>query len=371
MNTQLAPVSDQATAPMPQRPILDFQDWRAFVSTPAASAPKVPSYFEYQSLQPPFKKRVDQQRRQYQQTFGPIEVPSMHRIQEATIRLAMQNLRAPAGVRPGVVIDGIATVGKTTTVLGLGKYYERKLTKNHTNLTTPDGNEYIPVAYVTLPAEMAIYDFNLLLAKFYNIPISRSSKAAFITERIKEHAANCGTSLFIIDDIHFLQIRNRSHAVLNNHLKHLASCIPATFVYAGIGCEGTGLLADGFTPERASFTQTGHRFKKYDVTPFSLTSPDARNEFDAVLSFFEKNMLLYEQTAGSLARDFGEYIFQRTGGYMGAISSLLREAAGLAITKGTEKITQQLLNSVRLSHESERAYRLIANRRQLVAERMT
>lgn len=304
------------------------------------------------------RKLFNQIRSAYHAGFGPLLVPDMEQIHEAALRLAGQNLRAQPGSRPGLIMDGISTVGKSTIAMQLGRRYEKLITKNHTITRTPTGNVFLPVAFVNLPGEVSIMNFNHLLARFYNIPFSKKAKECELTDRIKEYVADCGTSMVILDDIHFLRIKNRSHETVNNHIKHLANSVSATFVYAGINVEGSGLLAEGNKPENKILSQTAHRFKRFELLPFDYNKTQSRNDFLKVLTSFEDNLLLFEQAKGALVSDTAEYIWARTGGFIGPISALIREGAALAIKRKIERITKDILNDIKLDFESEQQFNL-------------
>lgn len=358
------------SSPFPERAINTYEDWRAYVSNTGITKPRIPTIAEYQEMSAAEKKAFNQARTYYHNAFGPIEVPAMKKIHAAALRLATQNLRAQPGARPGIIMDGISTVGKSTISMQLGRRYEKQITKDFRLTTTPSGHTFIPVAYVNLPGEVNIMNFNYLLAKFYNIPFSKSAKESFLTDRIKEYAADCATSMFILDDIHFLKIKNRSHETLNNHLKHLANSISATFVYAGINCEGTGLIAEGNSIEKAAYSQTGHRFKKFDLRPYDFSNSASREEFFTVLGTFEDNLILFEHPARSLAREMGEYIFARTNGFLGPISTLIREAASLAIKEKTERITIDILRKIKLDFDSEASYKQYKKREHAASQKV-
>lgn len=350
--------ANSGSSSFPERAIRTYEDWRAYVSNIGAKRPQMPTFAQYEAMSTEEKKTFNQERTHYHNSFGPIEVPAMQKIHAAAMRLATQNLRAQPGARPGIIMDGISTVGKSTIAMQLGRRYEKQITKNFELTTTPTGHTFIPVAYVNLPGEVNIMNFNFLLAKFYNIPFSKSAKERFLTDRIKECAADCATSMFIFDDIHFLKIKNRSHETLNNHIKHLANSISATFIYAGINCEGTGLLTEGNSVEQAAYSQTGHRFKKFDLQPYDFENVKSRQEFLAVLATFESHLLLFQHPAQSLVKEMGEYIFARTSGFLGPISTLIREAASLAIKQGKERITVDILKNIKLDYDSEARYKV-------------
>lgn len=348
---------DATISPFPERPIIYFEDWRTFTDRKPSVKPEMPTFAAYKVMSKTEQSHFNRTREYYHHTFGPINVPIMQKIHEAGMRLALQNLHAPPGARPGIILDGAGTVGKSTIAMQFGRRYELRVTKNHTIDRTPTGDIFLPVVYITLPGEMTIKNVDWLFVQFYNIPAAKTSKDWYLTARIKDHAANCGTSLVIIDDIHFLKIKNRSHEIVNDHIKHLANTISATFMYAGINCEGGDLLTEAKKPENAIFSQTSHRFKKFDINPYLLSSDHQNNTLVDVLDYFETNLLLFNQTEGSLRKE-AEYIESRTGGYIGAISSLLRESTTIAIKSKEEKITRKLMSKVTLDYSAEKRYKV-------------
>jgi hypothetical protein len=52
-----------------------------------------------------------------------------------------------------------------------------------------------------------------------------------------------------------------------------------------------------------------------------------------------------------------KYLHQRTGGMIGSLTHLIRGAAIRAILDGQEKLTRQLLDSIRIDHAAESATR--------------
>lgn len=357
--------------PYPEKSIVTYEDWRAYVLRPPAVRPEMPTYAEYKAMSPQAKKAFNLARTEYHNAFGPILVPAMDRIHTASLRLATQNLRAQPGARPGIIMDGISTVGKSTIAMQLGRRYERLVTDKFRITTTPSGSTFIPVAFVNLPAEMTIKNFNRKLARFYNIPFPESAKAEYLTEKIEEWAAACATSMVILDDIHFLKIKNRSHETLNNHFKQLQNTIAATFIYAGINLEGTELLAEGNSLANATMSQTGHRFKKFDLNPYQYGNVKSKAEFLTVLTAFESQLLLFDHPAHLLATDLGGYIYARTSGFIGPISTLIREAASIAIRSCAERITMDILKKIKLDIDSEQNFKLHKKQEHAAAQRAT
>ncbi|MDQ3058004.1 MAG: ATP-binding protein [Pseudomonadota bacterium] len=334
---------------LPPPPIVRIEGWQNYVQRPNAVRPAMPSIDEFAAMQNKEKKEFAKQRKKYHAEMPLLETPALSRIHADSIRLAAMNYSSPPGARMGIVLDGLGTVGKSSTAMELGKKYELSWRKNI--LPRIQGGNFsrpIPVVYVTLTGVIAINDFNRLITSFMGISVPESAKTSWLSNRIIDATQECGTSLIIIDDIHFLQMRNRTAQTVNNHLKSLASCVSATFVYAGINVEGSGLLAEGKSKEKAFASQTQHRFKTFPIFPFAKTSSD----FKALLSTFEASLALMNQPLGTLA-GMSDFIHDRTGGFMGAISNLIREGANIAIDNGSEKLSQTLLEKVKLAFASE------------------
>ncbi|MFP5317959.1 MAG: hypothetical protein ACLGI2_06640 [Acidimicrobiia bacterium] len=174
-----------------------------------------------------------------------------------------------------------------------------------------------------------------------------------LTEKIRRYARRTATSLFLIDDIHYLDVRNRSGRAVSDHLKNLASTIAATFVYAGIGCEDSGLLNEGHGESRRAFSQTRSRFSLHGMASFDISTAAAAAEWASLLKRIEGEIVLLDASAGVLCTKLARYCFERTGGVIGALSQLVREAANLAIDRGTERLTEGLLDEIVLDHASE------------------
>lgn len=358
-----------AFSPFPERSIRTYEDWHAYVAKPVPVKPAMPTYAAFKAMSQAEKKEFNRVRATYHCEFGPLLVPDMENIHNAGLRLARQNLRAQPGARPGVIMDGISTVGKSTIAMQLGRRYEKLITNEHTITRTPTGDVFVPVAFIALPGEVNIMNFNYLLADFYNIPFSKKSKEGELTKSIKQHAADCCTSMVIIDDIHFLRIKNRTHEIVNEHMKHLANYISATFVYAGVNVKGSGFITEGNNEEKAPFSQNAHRFKIFNLAPFNYHNDESKEQFLRVIAAFEDNLLLFNHRPHSLAEEVGEYIWTRTGGYMGPIATLIREATDIAIKDGKERITKSILQSIKLDSASELHFRLRGKQREASAQK--
>ncbi len=117
--------------------------------------------------------------------------------------------------------------------------------------------------------------------------------------------------------------------------------MPATFVYAGINVENSGL----FTGLRGR--QISARSVLKTTGPFPRTE-----EWDALVATLENGLRLHHHQAGTLT-DQAQHLHYRTGGSISSLSHLIREAAIMAILTGTEKIDRDLLNEISIDHAAE------------------
>lgn len=335
---------------LPRPAITNYQEWRAFVEESVAARPTLLTLAEYRAMSDADRKPYNDERKRYHSRFGPLETPQLKNVHDEALRLAAINYGASPGARPGVILDGLGTVGKTTIVMHLGRKYERALRRKlKLPGCFPNGDLFVPVVYISLPGDVTIKAFNWLVVEYFNIPAPRSAREEWLTRQIVRIAKACGTSMFIVDDIHFVKMKNRTGETINNHFKFLANCISSTFVYAGINLEGTQLLSEGASREKAIFSQTKHRFKKYDINPYH----NGGTEYRSLLASFEHHLLLVKQEPGMLVDQLANYIHGRTAGYIGAISNLLREGANLAIDRGDERLSTRLLDQITLDHAAE------------------
>ena len=138
----------------------------------------------------------------------------------------------------------------------------------------------------------------------------------------------------------------RAGADASDQLKYLAERIPATFIYAGVDVEGSGLLAG--TRGR----QIAGRFGVITCQAFAYGTTAQRQEWQALIATLEQSLRLHRHAPGQLLKLAG-YLHERTDGMIGSLSHLIRGAAGDAILDDTEKITRETLDRVGLDQAAE------------------
>jgi hypothetical protein len=246
--------------------------------------------------------------------------------------------REAVSARRGLIVSGAPGTGKTTAVTQFGKRHEVTDQRRHPHALP---GSRIPVVYVTVPPACTPRMLAMEFARFLGLPIRSRANITDIIEAACGVLIDCSASLVLVDEIHNLQIGTRAGAEVSDTLKYLSERIPATFIYAGINVDGTGL----FTGTRGQ--QIAGRFSLIDARPFGRAS-----QWRSIVATFDTALRLHRHTPGDLT-SLGEYLHDRTGGMIGSLSHLIRGAALQAIMTGTEKITRTTLESVALDHAAE------------------
>jgi len=336
--------------PFAEDSLHDVVSWRKFVNRTPPSCPPLATRAQLTAMTESEKQQYDRARRIYHMGFGPLNSRAMESIHKEIGTLAVDNLRGLPGARSGAIIDGAGTLGKTTIILQLGRKYERSMQKAFKRVQAEHVvNDFIPVVYTYVPSSTTTKKMLTSLVEFYGVPVGKRDTEADIMRRLIETVRACKTSLIILDDIHNLHSGNKSAANVNDLLKELMDKIPATFVYAGINTERSVLLLDTITsgPSRAS--QTQNRYSLHRVTPFPYDVMEGDDsEWLEILRTIESHLLLVDHEAGWLEKRH-LYLYTRTAGGIGALMRLLRHCANNAIRAGTEKLSIENVEAVRLA----------------------
>jgi len=308
------------------------------------------------------RARFDGLRRHHHNSFGPVLTPTLSRVVDDLFVRATSNLGTSSGARPGAVLDGYANLGKTTILAHFGRKYEVSLRGQYGGAVEAHlENEWHPVVYHTLTAQTTLKALYRGIAGFYNAPVAKSATTEQLAEAVVDCAQRCGTSLFLIDDVHYLDMRHEGARMVNNGMKEIANQTSAMFVYAGIGCLESGLLTEGKTPSKESFGQTRGRFTHVPVEPFRDDTDESRREWMTLLRSFEQQLVLLNGSDEMLCNGkLASYLYERTRGYVGSLSNLIRLGAARALDNGSERITRDLLDGIKLDHAAETGRAMVA-----------
>ncbi|MFF9667048.1 TniB family NTP-binding protein [Streptomyces althioticus] len=311
-----------------------WEGWRRFVDLPGPDQ----LLADHTSWSP--DERLD-----YHSQFVVLTTPAYTQASLSVRRLMLLNRRQQGTARRGLIISGPPTTGKTTTLLEMGRSFELADRARH-----PGRSDRLPVVFIAVPPastpKMLVSEF----ARFLGITIAGRMNQAQITDAVCHQLCELATQLVLVDDVHLLDTRTRAGAETSDQMKHLGERIPATFVYAGVEVETSPLL----TGQRGA--QLAGRFKLQRCMPLPYGTAAQREVWAELVGDMEQALRLEQHRVGTLARH-AEYLHRRTGGAMGSLSHLIREAALAAILDGSEKITKQLLQSIQLDFRAEQQAR--------------
>ncbi|MFG3034954.1 TniB family NTP-binding protein [Streptomyces sp. NPDC048253] len=315
---------------VPFAPPTTWQGWDRFVHTPPAEARDAADAGWTQS-----------EREDYHSELSVLRTPAMTHAFTAVRRLLLVNRRQQTGARRGLIISGPATTGKTTTMMAMGRSFHLADQLKH-----PGAVDRRPVLFISVPPaatpKMLVSEF----ARFLGMPVAERLNQTQITNAVCDMLCELGTQLILIDDVHLLDTRRRSGAETSDQLKYLGERIPATFVYSAIDIDTSPLLSG------VRGAQIAGRFKIFRNRPLAYGTAVEKETWHELLRHMEDLLRLRAHRCGSLA-GHSAYLHARTGGCIGSLSQLVREAALIAITEGTERITKKLLAEVELDAAAE------------------
>jgi hypothetical protein len=243
-------------------------------------------------------------------------------------RLTQLNRSAHFG-RCGLIVSGPARTGKTTAITQLGKTIE--VIHRRRNPGSADG---IPVIYITVPPAATAKMIAVEFARFLGLPVPRTANITGVIESVCGVCLDTGVTAVLVDELHNLNIATRTGGEASDTLKYFSERIPATFIYAGISLERTGLLS-GTRGE-----QIAGRFSLIRTGPFPRGQ-----EWTALIAALEEGLRLHRHQPGTLTALNG-YLHQRTRGMIGSLLWLIRSAAITAVIDGTEEVTRKTLDAM-------------------------
>ena len=301
--------------------------WRGFVT----EVPAVPNLLPdsiWSDLENDKRVCYDDDRIDHHSRLLVVQTPTIRQVITSGRRLVQLNKNAHYG-RCGLMVSGPARTGKTTALIQLGKTIEVIHRRRH-----PRSASDIPVIYITVPPAATPKMIAMEFARFFDLPLSRRGNITDIADAVCGVSLDAHVTLVAVDELHNLNTASRAGAEASDTLKYFSERIPATFCYAGISLERTGLLS-GTRGE-----QIAGRFGMVRTGPFGQDP-----QWTALIAALEDSLRLHRHQPGTLNK-LDRYLQQRTHGMIGSLLWLIRSAAINAVLDGTEKITKKSLDAV-------------------------
>lgn len=315
-------------------PTTTLLGWRRFVDAPTPRFHLLPEP-EWAALTEAARLAYNEARFDYHSEMVVVATSTIREVNRQGRLLTLLN-RRESSARRGLIVSGAWTTGKSTALKQLGRTHELMIRQRH------PGQDRIPVVYVTTPPKGSPRKLAAEFARFLGLPpIKPRFNVTDIADAVCQVLIEARCDLVLVDEIHNLNLATAAGEDMSDHLKYFTEHLPATFVYAGINVERSGL----FTGVRGK--QIAGRCVLVKTGPFPYQA-----EWKGLVATLEAALRLHRHEPGTLTR-LDRYLHKRTGGMIGSLSHLIRAAALTAIDDGSEAVTRQLLDSVPVDYAAE------------------
>ena len=261
-------------------------------------------------------------------------------------------------MKPTAVLDALPGLGKTTAALAFGQAFHRAQIECYGPQVDVGGGRWqrIPVVYLGLTSNTTMRSLNAMLCRFYGLPGAERGTADWLAQRAAECVANCKTRLVIVDDVHFLDVNRRDGREVANHFKWLANTFPVTFLFVGrrTARPRTAWTRDCPGPTPRSPRRHGAGACGASIPSRSPPRPDGPPGASCC-SASNASWCSPGCTGAWSARDLSDYLFARSSGHFASLMSLISRGCYRAVKTGTEALTAELLDTVRIDQAAEAA----------------
>src|SRR6516162_8365911 len=186
----------------------------------------------------PDRQAYDEARLSYHSEMIIVATTAVREVARQGRLLTLLN-RREISARRGLIVSGQQTTGKTTALKQLGRTHELMVRERYPSRS---GNR-IPVVYVTTPPRGSPRKLALEFARFLGLPPVRTGQnTTDIADAVCQVLIEARCDLVLVDEIHNLNLATSAGEDMSDHLKYFTEHLPATFVYAGINVERSGLF---------------------------------------------------------------------------------------------------------------------------------
>jgi hypothetical protein len=317
-------------------PTTTLDGWRQFVNDDPLTIDLLPEA-DWRGLDAAERAAYDEARMKYHSELIVVETSTVRDVIHQGRLLTLLNQRE-VSARRGLIVSGQWATGKSTAIKQLGRVHELLVRKRF------PGQDRIPVVYVTAPPKGSPKKLATQFAHFLGMPPFKSrANEMDIATAVCGVLTDARTDLVVVDEIHNVNLATSAGEDLSDHLKYFTEHLPATFIYAGINVESSGLFA-GIRGQqiaaRCVLTKTG----KF---PY-------RQEWQSIVATMEHVLRLHRHEPGSLLKQ-GKYLHHRSGGLISSLSHIIRASAIRAILDGSDRITRDLMDTIVVDHSTESA----------------
>lgn len=312
----------------------------------------MPAINQYEAMGQLERHRFNAARKAFVAGGMTVQTPQVAELIRATETVMSQNLSAMTG-RRGILVSGPSAVGKTTACLALMRYVYSAFQHQCAAQLAAGA---VPVAYVEVPPSSTPKGMMQRFADFYALPYQQRTSLNELKKAVVHTMRQSMTQVVVVDELHNLARRSSSNGESVDTLKDLSNDAPATFVYAGIKLEESGLLA-GPRGE-----QVARRFSPLRMALYDYTTPTERKAWRGVVMAFSKALPLFAHEPKDLLAD-AQWLHERSGGNIGTLQSILVQSTHRLVDADdphAETLTVELMAEARRDIRAEAAEQLAA-----------
>lgn len=334
------------------------EGWRAYVLSERRERPDVLTVVEIKSLSESARADFNDRRLDFHANFGTIHTPQLLAAHELFDLVIDTGLRVDSDrVKPSVVLDAAAGVGKTTTVNEYLRDFERRELLRYGDRTEA-GDLRIPVCRIGMTAKSGLKPLTGIFHRFYAGPSveGRSYGRSELYEIILEYVFRCETRIIFVDDVHFLNPASKDGLTVSNFFKGWTNDMPVALIMAGVNLSERGLYTEG-KAINTGIAQNSRRWTPISVSTYANSLKKDKNDWRDLLGAYEQQLVLACAEPGDLVAN-ADLIFDRTQGYLVSVNHLITRAAAVAIRRGTERITNDIISAVPLDYSAEQYWEM-------------
>ncbi|MFJ7246348.1 TniB family NTP-binding protein [Kitasatospora sp. NPDC098652] len=322
--------------------------WLEMVNGPAREQPEALTRVQIKALTPRQLLVYNDRRHVWHANLGPFKTAQLRQLHEGLSEIVGSNRHDGDKAKPAALVDAYPGIGKSTAVMEFGRDFHLQEIELRGD-TTGTGHRRVPVVYIALTGNTQIRGLNASICRFYGLPTT--GDADTLAARAVDAVLSMRTSVFIIDDIHFLASGTSNTVRMVNQLKFLSNTFPVTLIHVGVGVTERGILSEGKTLH----AQFGRRTTELTLLPFQVENEKGRQEFRRLLLTVEQKLILADKYPGMLADDLADYLLARSSGHFASLMALINRGCYRAIRTGAERLDVELMNSVKNDAAAEEA----------------
>ncbi|ACY23837.1 hypothetical protein Gbro_4716 [Gordonia bronchialis DSM 43247] len=326
------------------------EGWRAFVTSERRARPDVLTVRELNRLTHEAREDYDDRRLDFHANFGVIRTPQLVQAHALMTMVLDTGLRVDSDrVKPSVVIDADAGVGKTTTVNEYLREFERRELRKYGE-RTDRGHDRIPVCRVGMSAKAGLKPVVATLLRFYGgAQVDTDSlRRNELYEMLIDYVDRTDTRIIAVDDMHFVDPTSRDGLAVSNFIKGVSNDLGVALVITGVDLASRGLYTDGKAFNTTS-SQNGRRWTPVNLAAYTNKGREGKRAWKDLLAAYEQQLVLAAHEPTDLV-SHAQLIHDRTQGYLVSLNHLITRAASYAIATKSERITEEILRLVPLDY---------------------